>query len=185
MVAPRSGAQTDRFGHPEYTNRFGQAAHRRTTALTQGLPAPAEPGVGKSARHVAKRRRRVGLCNGTDGCSRRPVSLRRGCWVGTPRRRCCDRRPDSAVGERQVTATIIHIGHCVCCRKMRALDGGPACHWCRAVHGRRFVEVAHRFRTDPDFNFSSTPDLPRRTPGLPPPTPRGVAAWRAPSRRIE
>lgn len=34
---------------------------------------------------------------------------------------------------------------------MRALDRGPACEWCLAVHGRRFVELADRFRNEPEF----------------------------------
>lgn len=50
-----------------------------------------------------------------------------------------------------MTATVIHVGRCVCCLRMRALDRGPACEWCRAVHGRRFVELAERFRNDPEF----------------------------------
>jgi hypothetical protein len=33
---------------------------------------------------------------------------------------------------------------------MRALDG-PACAPCLAARGRRFVELAERFRNDPDF----------------------------------
>lgn len=50
-----------------------------------------------------------------------------------------------------MSAIIVHIGYCVCCQRMRVLDSGPACEWCRAVHGQRFVELAARFRNDPAF----------------------------------